>query len=124
HAIGGVAVLLNFDQHVAGADGVKPSGRQKHGIALLHANRVNMIGRGTRLNGFLKLFASDLLAESDEKFGASFSSGDVPTFRFRFPTEFRGDFLGRMDLERKFLLGVEQFDQKREPWRLENIAEN
>src|SRR5205085_2466362 len=110
HAIGGVAILLNLDQHVAGADPMKSSCRQKHRVASVRANHLDMIGSGSAAQGFLKLLPSDPLFESDKKFSAGCGGRDIPTFSFRFAAKFGGDFLGRMDLKRKFLLRIEQFD--------------
>ena len=44
YAIGGVTVLLDLDQHIAGADAVETSSGQKNGVAGLDRNCVNKIG--------------------------------------------------------------------------------
>ena len=43
-AIGRVAVLLNFDNEIAAADRVDAAARQKHGVAGLHRDAMNVIG--------------------------------------------------------------------------------
>src|ERR1051325_5870728 len=85
HAVCRVAVLLYLDQDIAAADSVKPSRRQKHCIALSHANAVKMIGGGAGAERFLKLIARCRSFEADRNFPVRFGPRDVPTFRFRLP---------------------------------------
>ena len=44
HAVGGVAVLLNLNEKIACANGMKSTGRQKHCVAWFHFDPVDVVG--------------------------------------------------------------------------------
>src|SRR5439155_23198944 len=83
YAIGGVTVLLDLDQHIAGAHGVKTSSGQKNGVAGLDRNCVGEIGDSAAAHSLLKLISRDSLAKSGQQFGASDREGNIPKFGLR-----------------------------------------
>src|SRR5580704_12793120 len=124
NAICGVAVLLNLDQHVTGADRVKSTSRQKNGIAGLDWNSVNEVGNRSCAHGLLELIATDRMAKSHMKSSAGDRRGDMPEFRLWFAAKFRGDFLGRMNLKRKLVVRIEQFNEQRETRRVWQVSKD
>src|SRR5204863_914776 len=124
YAIGGVTVLLDLDQHIAGADGVETSSGEKNGLAGLDRNCVNKIGDSAVADSLLKLIARDSQAKSGQKFGPGDREGNVPKFGLRFATKFRGDFFRRMHLQRKRVVGIEQFNEQWKTRSVGHAAEN
>src|SRR5437868_12916338 len=80
NAVSGVAILLDLDQEVSGANGVKPSRRHKHGSTALHSDLVNTIGNGSGMKGLLELIALHRFPETDQNLGIRFHRRDVPKF--------------------------------------------
>src|ERR1700730_13255805 len=111
NAIRGVAVLLDLDQHVAAADRVKSAGWQKNGVTGLDCNRVHKVCRRPSAHGFLELSPGDRTAKCDMKSGARNRRNDIPKLRFWFATELGRDFFRGMNLQRKLLVSVKQFDK-------------
>jgi hypothetical protein len=70
------------------------------------------------------LFARERFAQADKNLGARFRGRDIPEFRFRFAAQCSGDVFWRMNLQRKFLLRVEELDQQRESLALRKVAED
>ena len=124
HAIGGVTVLLDLDQHIAGANGMETSSGQKNGVAGLDRNCVGEIGDSAAAHSLLKLISRDSLAKSGQQFGAGDREGNVPKFGLRFATKFRGDFFRRMHLQRKRVVGIEQFNEQWKTRSVSHAAEN
>ncbi len=66
------------------------------------------------MKSVFELLTRHRFAKPDEQVGAWLGRGDVPELGFRFAAELRRDFFRRMNLQRKFFVGVEKFDQQRE----------
>src|SRR4029077_18518415 len=84
NAISGVAVLLDLDQDVSAADGVKSPGRQENGVPVLRPDRVNTIGDSSRMKGVLELIARHRFSEANENFGIRFRRKNIPKFGLGF----------------------------------------
>src|SRR5260370_21983610 len=78
HAIGGVTVLLDLDQHIAGANGMETSSWQKNGVAGLDRNCVDEIGDSAAAHSLLKLISRDSLAKSSQQLGPCDLAGNLP----------------------------------------------
>ena len=78
--VGGVGILLDFEDDEAGADGVDASAGEEHGIALGDVDAVEAIGDGAVGNFAFELGAGDALTEADVERGAGFGLGDEPEF--------------------------------------------
>src|ERR1019366_3596518 len=63
-AVGGVGVLLDFEDDVAGADGVDASAGQEHGVALPRMEGAEELGKFGRADGLFKLLAGDALFQA------------------------------------------------------------
>ena len=124
HAISRVAILLDFDEEIAGADCVKASSRKKHSIAGFDSNGMNVRGDGAIANCFFESSARQLVPQSGKYFGVRIRSGDVPELALRFAAKLLRDVFGRMNLQRKFFLRVEKFDQQRKSFAVGNVAED
>src|ERR1700730_4552559 len=122
NTIRGVTVLLDLDQNIAGADCMKSAGRQKNGIAGLDRNSVNEIGHRPCAHSLLEFIAADSVAKSDMKSRAANGRGDIPKLRLWFAAKFRRDFVGRMNLKGKLVVGVEQLDDQWETRRIRRFA--
>ena len=61
-----IAVLLDFNQQIPAANCVKASRWKKHGIAVPHRNRVDMICYRALLNGAAKILFADFLPQANE----------------------------------------------------------
>src|SRR5262245_17776025 len=114
HAIRGVRVLLNLEQHEAGANRMKTSARQKHRVSLLHSNTMHAVSNRAVPDAALEFFSRNIPAEADKQFSMSCGIGDVPHLGLWLATELSGDSKGRMNLQRKNVLGIENFNQQRE----------
>src|SRR5438552_1849393 len=103
---------------------MKTSGGQKHCVTGFHANFLNTAGSCAITQCLLKFFACHRSAKAEVKRSSGIGCGDVPEFGFWLAAEFRGDFFGRMNLQRKFFLRVEQFDEQRKSRRVWNFTKN
>ena len=83
-AIGGVAVLLDFVDEKAGADGVEASGGDEEAIAGARMEDVDEVGGGAIGEGCEEGLAGDTGVEASVDFGSGFGMGDEPHFGFRF----------------------------------------
>ena len=99
YPVSGVRVLLDFENHQAGADGVDPAAGQKHRVARAHGNAVETFRHFAGLNSFLKFRARDTAFEADEQFRPRHGVGDKPHFGLRLAAKFSGLACGRMDLQ-------------------------
>ena len=122
--IRGVAVLLDFDQQIAGTEGVKTSCRQKCGVTGFCSNLMDVIGHCSIAQGVFELLARDLVMKSQKQFGARIGLGNVPEFCFWFAAQSGGGSFRWVHLQRKFLVRIEKFDEQRKARRGGNIAEN
>jgi hypothetical protein len=117
-AVGGVGVLLDFENDEARADGMDAPAGQEHGVAGFDLNPMEAVSDGSGLDLLRELVASDTAFQADIKLGPGRGIGDVPHLGFGFAAEFGGLFRWRMDLEGELFLGVEDFDQERKPFRV------
>ena len=85
-AICGVAVLLNLDEQIAAADGVKTSRREEHGVAGFDANRVNTVCDSPLFDRVSELFPRQGGTQAEVKFRIGIRGRDIPEFCFRFAT--------------------------------------
>ena len=113
NAVGRVRVLLDLKNHNAGADGMNAAARKEHHIPRLHRHAMKAICHRAVLDLALELRSRRAAAQTGVKLCARLSIGDVPQFGFRFPPKPRRHVRGGMDLQRKSLLRVEDFDQQR-----------
>ncbi len=72
----------------------------------------------------LEDWARAAVLQADVEFGTGIGRSDIPAFSFRFTPQFGGDVGRGMDLKRKFLLGVEDFEEKRKARRVRDFAED
>src|SRR5947199_9442702 len=84
YAIGGVTVLQDLDQHIAGADGVETSSGQKNGVAGLDRNYVNEIGDSAVAHSLRKLIARDRHAKVGPQFGTCRREGKGPKLALQY----------------------------------------
>jgi len=113
-AIGGVGVLLDFENHVAGTQGMNPAAGEKHDVARLDGEAVEAIGDSAIVDFGFEFFWSDAAFKADEQIRVGRCLGDIPHFGLGLAAHFRGFAGGRMDLQGELFLGVEDFYQERE----------
>ena len=82
HAIGGVAILLDFNEHVAGPHGVKTASWKEHGVARFNGNLVNVIRPCSGAQRLFEPIACYGFAESQKKLCIRIGSGHVPELGF------------------------------------------
>lgn len=127
-AVGGVGVLLDFEQHDARAEGVDASRWDEENVAAFGGDAVEKVGDVALFECVGEFLARDAAFESEINFGIRRGVGDPPHFGFGFAAEFRRDGGGRVDLDGKFIAGVKPFDQngewlvgRLEGWRRERF---
>jgi len=113
YAIGGVRVLLDFENDEAAAKGVNAAAGEEHGVAGFDFDAVEAFSDGATGDFFFELLAGDATFEADEEFSAGLGVRDVPEFGFGFTFELDGTIWGWMDLQGKRVAGIEDFDQQR-----------
>src|ERR1700712_3181065 len=97
--VGGVAVFLNLDDNVSGADRVDAAGGQEHRIACADRDRVELFLDGAVLERFFQLRARALVAQANVEFGGRRGLSDIPEFRLRLASELRRDMRRWVDLQ-------------------------
>jgi hypothetical protein len=119
NAIGNVRVLLNLAQHNAGADGVRRTGRNEHGVARAHSDAFEAIFYGTVGESAAKRFGRHSWAEADEQLGPLTRRHHVPHLRLAHTPG--GSFMlfgiriVGVYLHGKLILREEELDQQRDP---------
>ena len=122
-AIGGVAVLLDLDNEITGSNRVQPAAWEKQRVAGPNRDAMNMRGDIAALYG-LNEAVTLTKPQSDKQLGVLGGIGNIPKLGLRFATELRRQVGWGMDLHRKLLMGIEQFDQQRKSLALWKVAEN
>src|SRR6516164_8204493 len=123
-AVSRIAVLLDFNQQTACAYRMNTARRQKNSIALLNGDPVNVIDHSALAQSLLKSVARDWFTKSNEQLGARIRGDHVPKFALRFASQSAGNISRRMNLQRQFLLRIENFDKQRKTWVLRNFTEH
>jgi hypothetical protein len=119
-----VAILLDFDQQIAGAYGMNAAGRKENGIACLNGNSVNVIDHGALAKSLLKAVPRDRLTKSKEELGVRMRGGHVPKLALWLASQPAGNIVRRMHLQRQLFLRIENFDEQRKTWSLGNIPKD
>lgn len=113
-AIGGVAVLLDFVDQEASADGVEASGGDEEAIAGARMEDVDEVGGGAIGEGCEEGLTGDAGVEASVDFGSGLGVGDEPHFGFGFAVEFGREVLWGVDLKAEVLASVEDLHEKGE----------
>ena len=114
-AVGGVAVLLDLQQKIAGADGMDAAGGDEIGIAGEGIEHLKLCFDIGRVQVFQKTHFGRFGIDPGEDRGSGGCVEDIPHFGFRFggtADHGTGGGIG-MDLKRHSFFRVEQFDQNR-----------
>lgn len=111
-AVGGVGVLLDFEDEAAGVDGVDESAGDEDGVAGVDVEAVEKLAGGALGDGFGIGGGIDAGFEAGVDAGAGVGVKDVPAFGFGFAAEAGGGVVVRMDLDAEFLVGVDEFDEE------------
>ena len=111
-AVGGVAVLLDFDDEVAFADGVKASAGDEDAVAIVRGEDVKTFFNRAAGEIFRERFAVCARGESGVDAAPWVAGEEIPDFGFGFAAELRGDGGGRMDLDGEAVAGVEEFAEQ------------
>src|SRR5215471_10955135 len=107
YSIRRIGVLLNLKDHQARPNCVDPAPGQEHHIPSLYRNTVETSSDVSILKLLLKPVTRHTPLQANIQFGPRFSVGDVPHLSFRLSAQFFRLSGWRMDLERKFLSGVQ-----------------
>ena len=108
-----VAVLLNFGQHDAGADGVDGAGRNVDDVAFGNRSPLNEFGNRTVLDRCTQLLRRYLVLQSSADLRVGLGGEDVPCLALavRHPHRARESVV-RMNLDRQWLAGEQQLEQQ------------
>jgi hypothetical protein len=106
YPISGVAILLDFDNQAAAADGVETAARDEKGIACFYRHVEKQIFHSAGAERVAELSGCDRVAEAEIDFGLRRSIGDVPEFALCFATYTRRDIFGRVDLKGQSISAV------------------
>lgn len=113
-AIGGVAVLLDFDDEVAGADGVDAAAGDEDEIAGGDGDAMDCGVGGAGLDGGLKRGAGDAVTKAGEDAFAAIVFEDVPHLGLGLAAKGLGGVSGGMDLEGEAFACIEEFEEEGE----------
>jgi tRNA-specific 2-thiouridylase len=108
--VGDIAVLLDFDQANAGADGVDRAGGNVEEIARSRRMPFEQVLDGAIERGGAHRLRTQWFDEADPQPRAGFCARHQPAFLLAAPA--KGLRVGRMDLDRKSLAGKDVFDQQ------------
>ena len=78
NTIRGVAVLLNFNQDITSANGVKSACGKEHRVTFLHRDRVDTFRNGPGAQRLFELISRHGFAQADEDFGTRLGRRHVP----------------------------------------------
>ena len=112
-AVGGVAVLLDFDDEVALADGVEASAGDEDAVAVVGGKDVEALLDFAVAELLFERFAGRAGGESGVDAAAGVAGEEIPDFGFGFTAELRGEVGGRVHLDGKSVAGVEEFAEER-----------
>jgi hypothetical protein len=102
-AVGGVGVLLDLEDEIAGADGMDASAGQEHRLALLGLERAEQAGELGRADGLLELLPRYAVLQAHVDFCLGRGLQEVPHFGLRLAL-----LAGRrVDLHAQVVLAVE-----------------
>ena len=112
----GVAVLLDLQQQIAAADGVKDPGGDVIGVARNRAVALEQLFDLDRVDHLLKLEPGGLRAQPGHDPGAPAGGDHVPHFGFGFGAvgELPAGLLVRVDLKTQPVAGINELDQQGE----------
>src|SRR5690349_10518465 len=82
------------------------------------------IGDGSRAYRLFKFAAFHGAPKADVKLRSRNRRRDIPKFRFRFSAELCGDLFRRVNLQRKLIVRVEEFDEHRKSRCVSDLAKN
>lgn len=112
-AVGGIAVLLNLDDHVALAYGMEPSAGDKDAVAAFDRNDVKGLFDAAFAKQGFELLPRDTRFQARVNVGARFCVSEVPHLRLWFAAERFNHVSGRMNLHGEPFASVQQLDQDR-----------
>jgi hypothetical protein len=115
NAVRRVGILLHLKNHQPGPNCMNTPARQKHRVAWLHSNAMKTFGYFARFDLSFELLACHSASQPDKQLSPRRGIRDIPHLRFRFTMEFRCFGWRRVDLQREFLLCVENFYEQGEP---------
>ena len=113
-AVGGVAVLLDFHDEVAFADGVEASAGDEDAVTLAGGKDVEAFFDGAIAEFFLERCAGGAGGESGVDAAAGIAGEEIPHFGLGLAAELRGEIGGRVDLHGEAVAGVKEFAEQRE----------
>jgi S-DNA-T family DNA segregation ATPase FtsK/SpoIIIE len=110
-AVGGVAVLLHLDDHVALADGVETSAGNEDTVAGFDGDDMKGLFDAAFAKQGFELLARDASFEPRVDIGSRLRVGEIPHLGLGFPAQRFTHVHRRMDLHRQPFAGVKQLDQ-------------
>ncbi|MPM31649.1 hypothetical protein SDC9_78205 [bioreactor metagenome] len=113
---GGVAVLLDFEDQIARADGVNRPRLNEIAVADLRRKTLEQLRHPGRIELLDQQVARGARRQPGENFAVRFAADDIPHFGLGFGAVAVGAAVGfvGMDLKRQPFAGIDQFDQQRE----------
>jgi len=115
--IGGVAVLLNFNNQESLADRMETATRDEDALSGVGGGAMEGFLDGTVFQGFFKLLALHALLQSGVDGGTLGCVEEIPALGFGFASEFGCAGYRGMNLNGEPFAGIEEFDQEREARR-------
>ncbi len=99
-AVGGVAILLDLDDHIALTDGVEPSAGDEDAVTAFDWDDVESLFDVALTKQLFELLPSNTTLEAGVDVCARLRVGEVPHLRFGLATQNLAHMQGRMDLDR------------------------
>ena len=113
-AVGGVAVLLDFHDEVALADGVEASARNEDAVTFVRGQHVEAVFHRAAGEFFFEGCARGARGQSGVDAAARIAGQKIPDLGFGFASELWGDVGRRVHLHGKAIAGIEEFAKQRE----------
>ena len=114
HPVGHIAVLLNFGDQCALADGVHRARFNKEYITLVNIHMVEHLWQRVVLNGGFECFLADLLLKAIDQLGAGGCVQYIPHLGLaEFVLHTAGIVVIRVHLNRQVVLGINQLNEHR-----------
>ena len=113
-AVGGVGILLDLEDQIAGVDGMHRAAGHEDGITRRHWEAVHACLQRAAGKGLLKLRAGHARPQPHDERRPGRRSGDEPVLGFRLAAQGRRPVRRRMHLQAEPLPAIEPFHQDRE----------
>jgi len=114
--VGGVAVLLNLDDHKALPNGMEPAARNENALSCLGRGAVQGLLDITLFEGSFKGLSRHSLLQSGINDSTGGCMKKIPAFRLCFPAQLESLGDGGVYLNRKSFARIKQLDEQGKTW--------